>query len=185
VLGRHRKALARLGRLFQAGRVGKTYWAVTRGVPAEPAGVIDLPLAKRSSEARGWWMKADPCGQPAVTAWRVLATAGGLAWLELEPRTGRTHQIRVHLAELGCPVLGDPVYGAREPGAGPLHLHSRAVTLPLHERRPAIEVVAAPPRHVAATLGRLGVPHDRLAAPALSAPAAGTGAPGPDPAARA
>src|SRR5215475_4569825 len=71
VLGRHRKALATLGRLFKSGAIGKCYWAVVEGGPAEDEGVIDLPLARRD-ESRGWWMKPDPAGQPAVTKWKVL-----------------------------------------------------------------------------------------------------------------
>src|SRR5215475_6947889 len=77
VLGRHRKALATLGRLFKTGAIGKTYWAVVEGSPAEDEGVIDLPLGRRD-EARGWWMKPDPHGQPAVTRWKVLGR-GSLA----------------------------------------------------------------------------------------------------------
>src|SRR5215216_3406123 len=71
VLGRHRKALAALGRLFKTGRVGKTYWAVVEGGPAEEEGRIELPLG-RLDATRGWWMKADEAGQPAVTTWKVL-----------------------------------------------------------------------------------------------------------------
>ena len=74
VLGRHRKALAELGRLFKQGRVGKTYWAVVEGGPAEDEGRIDLPLG-RLDESRGWWMKPDPQGQPAVTTWKVMGRA--------------------------------------------------------------------------------------------------------------
>jgi tRNA pseudouridine32 synthase / 23S rRNA pseudouridine746 synthase len=71
VLGRHRKALAKLGRLFKNGAVGKTYWAVVEGTPDTEAGVIELPLG-RLDATRGWWMKHDPQGQPAVTKWKVL-----------------------------------------------------------------------------------------------------------------
>jgi len=71
VLGRHRKALAELGRLFKAGRVGKTYWALVEGGPADDEGRIDLPLGRKDA-TRGWWMKHDPQGQPAVTTWKVL-----------------------------------------------------------------------------------------------------------------
>src|SRR5271167_1196334 len=71
VLGRHRKALAKLGRLFKSGAVGKTYWAVVEGTPDAEAGVIELPLG-RLDETRGWWMRHDPQGQPAVTKWKVL-----------------------------------------------------------------------------------------------------------------
>ena len=70
-LGRHRKALAELGRLFKLGAIGKTYWAVVEGGPGENAGRIDLPLG-RLDIARGWWMKPDPDGQPAATAWKVM-----------------------------------------------------------------------------------------------------------------
>src|SRR5687767_15177614 len=78
VLGRHRKALAMLGKLFKSGRVGKTYWAVVEGGPAEDEGRIALPLA-RLDDKRGWWMKVDPDGQETVTTWKVLGRASGLA----------------------------------------------------------------------------------------------------------
>jgi tRNA pseudouridine32 synthase / 23S rRNA pseudouridine746 synthase len=74
VLGRHRKALAQLGRLFKSGAVEKTYWAVVEGGPEVDEGVIELPLG-RLDASRGWWMKHDPKGQPAVTKWRVLGRA--------------------------------------------------------------------------------------------------------------
>ena len=161
VLGRHRKALAKLGALFSQGKVGKTYVAVVRGTPAEEAGRIELKLAKRSP-TRGWWMAVDPKGQEAITDWRVIARAGALSVLALSPRTGRTHQLRAHLAAVGMPVLGDRIYG-REPAppAGPLlHLHSRRVVLPLKPKEPL--VVAAPlSAHLRATLASFGL--DRAA----------------------
>lgn len=163
VLGRHRKALARLGRLFAAGRVEKVYWAVVVGAPPEPAGRVDLPLAKRSTAKRGWWMAADPeHGRPAATDYRVLGGGtglGDLTWLELRPRSGRTHQIRVHCAEgLGCPVLGETIYGPRPaaPGAAPLHLHARAVAVPLYPNRPPVVATAPVPPHMLAALRACG-----------------------------
>ena len=71
VLGRHRKALAQLGRLFKSGAIEKTYWAVVEGAPDADEGVIELPLG-RLDATRGWWMKHDPEGQPAVTKWQVM-----------------------------------------------------------------------------------------------------------------
>src|SRR5215468_7205226 len=100
VLGRHRKALAELGRLFKAGRVGKTYWAMVEGGPAEDEGRIDLPLGRKDA-TRGWWMQHDPQGQPAATTWKVLGRMERSTWLALEPLTGRTHQLRVHCAAMG------------------------------------------------------------------------------------
>jgi tRNA pseudouridine32 synthase / 23S rRNA pseudouridine746 synthase len=158
VLGRHRKALARLGRLFAEGRVEKTYWAVVEGAPPEPAGRIELALKKRTPAEGGWHMAVDPSGQPAVTDYRLLGSAGGRSWLELKPRTGRTHQIRVHLAALGCPVLGDAAYGAAGPAGpqAPLHLHARAIALPLYPAKPPVTAEAPPPAHMHAALAACG-----------------------------
>ncbi len=114
VLGRHRKALATLGKLFKDGKVGKTYWAVVEGGPAADEGRIDLPLGKRD-DSRGWWMKVDPDGAPSVTTWKVMGRADDngkpITWLALEPLTGRTHQLRVHCAAMNWPIVGDSIYG--------------------------------------------------------------------------
>jgi len=154
VLGRHPKALRRLGTLFAAGRVEKVYWAVVEGQPAEAEGRIETGL-KKLSRGTGWRMVVDPAGQRSVTDYRVLGGAGGRAWLELRPRTGRTHQIRVHCAALGCPVVGDPVYG-KAGSPKPLLLHARAIALPLYPGKPPIAVSASVPPHMLAALERLG-----------------------------
>ena len=157
VLGRHRKALRKLGRLFAAGRVEKIYWAVTVGRPRQSEGRIEAPLRKKTERGAGWRMEIHAGGAAAVTDYRVLGEAGGLAWLELRPRTGRTHQVRVHCALLGCPVVGDPVCG-REQGipVPPLHLHARAVVIPLYPNRDSVAVEAEPPPHMIAALRALG-----------------------------
>lgn len=148
-LGRHAKALARLGKLFSGSGVDKTYWAIVEGGPAEEAGRIDLPLARRSDDPRSWWMKADPAGDPALTRFTVLGRGGGLTWLALSPVTGRTHQLRVHCAALGFPILGDPIYGTAPRNGGPgLQLHARALALPLYPKKPPIRVEAPAPAHM-------------------------------------
>jgi tRNA pseudouridine32 synthase/23S rRNA pseudouridine746 synthase len=156
VLGRHRKALAELGRLFKAGKVGKTYWTVVEGGPTEDEGRIDLPLGRKDA-TRGWWMKHDPQGQPAVTTWKVMGRAGNLTWLALEPLTGRTHQLRVHCAAMGWPILGDSVYGtAPRSGGAALHLHSREIVVPLYKNRAPICVMAPVPLHMHELLNACG-----------------------------
>jgi tRNA pseudouridine32 synthase/23S rRNA pseudouridine746 synthase len=162
VLGRHRKALAELGRLFKAGRVGKTYWAVVEGGPAEDTGRIDLPLGRKDA-SRGWWMKHDPQGQPAATTWKVLGrSAAGkhpLTWLALEPLTGRTHQLRVHCAAMGWPIVGDSVYGNAPRNSAPaLQLHAREIVVPLYKNRPPIRVVAPVPPQMQEQLRACGWP---------------------------
>ena len=102
-----------------------------------------FPLG-RLDETRGWWMKHDPNGQPAVTKWKVLGPLPSrcwgreYSWLALEPVTGRTHQLRVHCAEMGWPIVGDAIYGNAPRSGGPvLHLHAREVVVPLYKNRAA------------------------------------------------
>lgn len=170
VLGRTKPALAALGALFAAGQVEKTYWAVVRGAPPKAEGEMAAPLVKRSTARDGWRMMVDDAGQPASTAWRTLGEADGLAWLELRPRTGRTHQLRVHCAHLGCPILGDARYGG---GAGAMHLLARAVTIPL---TPAVAAAARPPPHMRAALAACGWIAGEDAAGARPAPPGGLAA---------
>jgi tRNA pseudouridine32 synthase/23S rRNA pseudouridine746 synthase len=160
VLGRHRKALALLGKLFKNGQIGKTYWAVVEGGPAEDQGRIDMPLGKLD-ENRGWWMKPDPDGKPATTLWTVMGRADGKTWLALEPLTGRTHQLRVHCAEMGFPILGDNVYGsAPRIGGPPLHLHSREIVVPISKNKPAVVAQAPAPEHMREMLRACGWQED-------------------------
>jgi tRNA pseudouridine32 synthase / 23S rRNA pseudouridine746 synthase len=185
VLGRHRKALAQLGKLFKAGAIDKTYWAVVEGAPDTEQGEIALPLG-RLDVSRGWWVKHDPAGQPAVTKWKVMGRSAPtshwreevdlpqtgrvgmidrhasphpavLAWLALEPLTGRTHQLRVHCAAMGWPIVGDAIYGNAPRHGGPaLHLHAREVVVPLYKNRPPVRVVAPVPEHMRAALAQCG-----------------------------
>jgi tRNA pseudouridine32 synthase/23S rRNA pseudouridine746 synthase len=148
VLGRHRKATASLGLLFKHGKIAKTYWAVVEGGPAENEGTIDMPLGRLNVE-RGWWQKPDPDGQKAVTNWKVLGRGDGLAWLALEPVTGRTHQLRVHSAASGWPIVGDNIYGNGPRFGEPrLHLHSREIVIPISKNKEPVRVVAPAPAHM-------------------------------------
>src|SRR5262249_19821407 len=150
VLGRHRKALAHLGLLFKHGKIGKTYWAVVEGGPEADEGTIDLPLG-RLDEVRGWWMKPDPHGLPSVTTWKVLGRAATgapptivdpdqrLTWLALTPVTGRTHQLRVHCAANGWPIVGDDIYGTAPRFTEPSQmLHAFEVVVPISKNKPPV-----------------------------------------------
>ena len=96
VLGRHRKALALLGKLFKQGKVGKCYWAVVEGGPETDEGRIDIPLAKRD-ETRGWWMKADSHGLPSASTWKVMG------------RGARPHLARARAADWAHPPIARPL----------------------------------------------------------------------------
>ncbi len=150
VIALRRAALISAQALFASGGVEKIYWAVVRGEVSEDQGTISAPLRRLTSPA-GWRMVVDLAdGQDAVTDWRVLGRAAGLTWMEMRPRTGRTHQLRVHCAVLGTPILGDDRYGV---AGGGLHLLSRAIHLKLD---PPVDAVAPPPRHMLSTLERCG-----------------------------
>jgi tRNA pseudouridine32 synthase/23S rRNA pseudouridine746 synthase len=158
VLGRHRKALDRLGKLFKTGRVSKTYWAVVEGAPEGDEGEIDLALG-RLDAARGWWMRPDPLGLPSRTSWRVLGRApdAPLAFIEFTPHTGRTHQIRVHAQAMGWPILGDPIYGSgRREGSPPLHLHARAIVIPMQDSKAPVRAEAPAPAHMLDAMAACG-----------------------------
>jgi len=162
ILARHDKALVRLGKLFTAGAVAKTYWAVVEGGPQDDQGRVDLPLRKVSTIEDGWRMIGDPQGQAAATRWQVKGRGNGMCWLELKPETGRTHQIRVHCASgLGSPILGDPVYGK---SGVMLHLQSHAVSIPYWADRPPVQVSAPVPEHMRAALTACGWNDDSSAA---------------------
>lgn len=154
VLGRHPKALAKLGRLFSGRDTEKTYWAVVEGVPPSDEGVFDMPLLKLNTRS-GWSVKVSPKGQPSLTRYKVMGRGPEMTWLELKPETGRTHQIRVHCAAAGCPVIADRLYGKAEPDRQ-LHLQSHGIVLPLSKTKPPIVVTAPPPAHMATALQACG-----------------------------
>ena len=156
MLGRHRKATASLGLLFKHGKIGKTYWAVVEGGPAEDEGEIDIPLGRLNAE-RGWWQKPDPNGLPSKSRWSVLGRNNGLSWLALEPLTGRTHQLRVHCAAMGFPIVGDNIYGnGPRFGEPSLHLHAREILVPLSRNKPPVRVIAPVPAHLQERLQACG-----------------------------
>ena len=160
LLARHPPARKWVQKAFEAHEVRKRYLAVVGGAVADEEGVIDLPIAKVSSEQAGWRMVADPSGpssgsgqaKPAVTRWRRLAVEGDRSLVEFVPETGRTHQIRVHAREgLGHGIIGDRVYGfpTSDPDTGralPMLLHAERLAVPRPKGK-MINLVAPLPPH--------------------------------------
>jgi 23S rRNA pseudouridine955/2504/2580 synthase len=163
VLARTQKVAQVLTEAFRTKTVRKAYWAVVVGVPELPQGRIDLPLGKRPGKS-GDRMQVDESadGKRAVTLFKTIDHAGRRAtWLEMEPVTGRTHQLRVHMVAIGTPILGDGKYGGQEAfltGAEiskQLHLHARAIRFP-HPAGGSFEISAPLPDHMKATWAYLG-----------------------------
>lgn len=141
ILGRHRQALARLGRLFAEGKIEKTYLALCQGVPAKAKGRVDAPLRKQSTRKDKWWMEVHKDGQFSRTDYEVLNTHADMSLIRFFPKTGRTHQIRVHAAHIGCPLWGDKAYHPN--GGDGFFLHASTITVPLHDKKPPV-IVEAP-----------------------------------------
>lgn len=171
LFARHPSARAKFQQAFEAGTVEKTYLAVVAGVPEDEEGLIDLPLAKKSSAEAGWRMVGDPKGLAARTVWRKLATRDGRSLVEFKPLTGRTHQIRVHAREgLGHGIVGDRVYGV--PG-GPMLLHASRLVVP-RGKREAIDVTAPLPDYFADWADLLPAADTAALSPAVTASARAT-----------
>lgn len=124
------EAYEALARQFRDRSTRKIYWALVKGQPPQKQGVLDAPLARDPRNRQKWAVV--PGGKPSRTRYKVVVSAGGLSLLKLRPLTGRTHQLRVHLAYLGCPILGDPLYAKADPKRpAPLMLHARSLRIRL------------------------------------------------------
>jgi tRNA pseudouridine32 synthase / 23S rRNA pseudouridine746 synthase len=127
LLARTPGVLKALQKAFEAQQVQKTYLAVVEGAPPKAEGAVRAALSKRSSVAKGWRMVVDGQGQSAETRYRILAQEAERTQVELSPRTGRTHQLRVHMAHIGCAIVGDEVYGT---GGARMLLHASRISFP-------------------------------------------------------
>ena len=160
LIARSPRAAAWFAKSFSNRSARKTYWAIVVGVPDIAQGEIDLPLAKQPGSG-GEKMHVHDDGLPSKTRYRVIERAGNsAAWVELQPLTGRTHQLRVHMAAIGHPIVGDGKYGGK--GAfltgtisRKMHLHSRRLRID-HPDGGAIDISAEVPEHFAASLDALG-----------------------------
>ncbi len=135
------EALSWLQKQFSQRKAKKTYLAIVKGEPDNPEAIIDMPIER--NPRRPQTFRVGSRGKAAVTVYKVLKTNGDLSLLELKPTTGRTHQLRVHLAHLGHLIVGDELYGG--PNADRLFLHalSLEITLP-NKQRQTFEAPAPP-----------------------------------------
>jgi 23S rRNA pseudouridine955/2504/2580 synthase len=147
---------------FSTRSARKIYWALVVGVPAIEEGQIDLPLAKQpGSGGEKMMVDQSEAGQPSRTRYRVVDRAGNrAAWVELQPLTGRTHQLRVHMAAIGHPIVGDGKYGGPDAFltgsiSRKMHLHARRLIIDHPDGAP-LDVTAPLPDHFAASMEQLG-----------------------------
>jgi 23S rRNA pseudouridine955/2504/2580 synthase len=161
LLARSARAAAFFAKHFSGRSARKLYWALVVGVPEVEDGFIDLPIAKQPGTG-GEKMHVDMKeGQAARTRYRVIEQAGNrTAWVELQPLTGRTHQLRVHLAAIGHPIVGDGKYGLQEAFltggiSRKMHLHARRIRID-HPDGGKIDVTADLPSHFAESMKTLG-----------------------------
>ena len=161
LLARTPGSAAYFSKRFAGRSAKKIYWALVVGVPDIYSGLIELPIAKQPGTG-GEKMHVDKeNGQPSRTAYQVIERAGSrAAWVALQPFTGRTHQLRVHLAAIGHPIVGDGKYGGPDAFltgtiSRKMHLHARRLKI-AHPDGPAIDVIADLPEHFADSMEQLG-----------------------------
>jgi len=157
ILAKNERAHAALQRAFKDRAVHKTYLALVEGQPPTPVGRVEAPIGRDASHRKRMAIVPGSRGRAALTAYRTLETFPSGCLLEVHPETGRTHQIRVHLAFLGCPVAGDRVYGPRSPriSAPRQMLHAWKLRLQIPGEAEVREFEAAPPQDFESVLHAL------------------------------
>ncbi len=161
LVARTARAAAHFATAFSSRTARKVYWAIVVGVPDIHDGMIELPIAKQPGSGGEKMHVDEKAGSPARTRYRVIERAGNAAaWVELQPFTGRTHQLRVHMAAIGHPIVGDGKYGGKAAFltgtiSRKMHLHARRIRVD-HPDGGLIDVTAELPPHFAESLDDLG-----------------------------
>jgi 23S rRNA pseudouridine955/2504/2580 synthase len=182
LVARTARSAGHFAKAFSGRTAKKVYWALVVGVPDASEGTIDAPLAKQPGTGGEKMHINEEHGLPAKTRWRLIDRAGNrAAWLELQPLTGRTHQLRAHMASIGHPIVGDAKYGGAEAFltggiSRKLHLHARRIRIDAPDGG-KIDVSAELPPHFAESLATLGfspmagdsLPMEQAAAPTREA----------------
>jgi 23S rRNA pseudouridine955/2504/2580 synthase len=166
LVARSARAAGHFSKAFSGRTARKVYWALITGVPSAEEGLIDAPLAKQPGTGGEKMHVDEESGLPAKTRYRLIDRAGNrAAWVELQPLTGRTHQLRAHMAAIGHPIVGDAKYGGAEAFltggiSRKLHLHARRLKIEGLDGKP-IDYTAELPPHFTESLATLGF--DRMA----------------------
>jgi 23S rRNA pseudouridine955/2504/2580 synthase len=161
LLARTARSAGHFAKAFSSRTARKVYWALVVGVPAIEDGFIDLPIGKQPGSGGEKMHVDEKDGQSARTRYRIVDRAGNTtAWVELQPYTGRTHQLRVHMAAIGHPIVGDGKYGGKEAFltgtiSRKMHLHARRLRID-HPKGHQIDVRADLPPHMADSFADLG-----------------------------
>jgi 23S rRNA pseudouridine1911/1915/1917 synthase len=132
-----------LQKQFATRKVKKTYIALVKGTPKEPNAILQLPIERNPKKPQTFRVGSN--GKPAETAYETMATYKGYTLIKLMPHTGRTHQLRVHMHYLGCPIVGDELYGKAEPKLGRMFLHAASLELTTPSRERKIFEAPLPP----------------------------------------
>ncbi|NIJ34681.1 RluA family pseudouridine synthase [Sphingomonas oligoaromativorans] len=161
LIARNARAAAFFAKSFSSRTARKVYWAIIAGVPSIEEGLIELPIAKQPGTGGEKMYVDEKEGSPSRTRYRVIERAGNrAAFVELHPLTGRTHQLRVHMAAIGHPIVGDGKYGGQESFltggvSRKMHLHARRIKID-HPDGGQIDIRAELPTHFADSLKHLG-----------------------------
>ena len=161
LVARSARAAGHFAKTFSSRTARKVYWALVIGVPSPDEGMIDAPLAKQPGSGGEKMHVDEENGQASKTRFRTIDIAGNrAAWVELQPLTGRTHQLRAHMAAIGHPIVGDAKYGGADAFltggvSRKMHLHARRLRVDGLDGKP-IDVTAELPAHFAESLGMLG-----------------------------
>ena len=161
LVARSARAAGHFTKAFAGRTARKVYWAIITGVPSLEEGLIDAPLAKQPGTGGEKMHVDEENGLPAKTRYRLIDRAGNrAAWVELQPLTGRTHQLRAHMAAIGHPIVGDAKYGGADAFltggiSRKLHLHARRLKVEGLDGKP-IDQTAELPQHFSETLTNLG-----------------------------
>jgi 23S rRNA pseudouridine955/2504/2580 synthase len=152
VVAKTQKMATHLADCFKRNSIRKIYWAIVEGVPAPASGTITAPISKGLESQKEKMVVDRKEGKSAQTDYRILKSIKNktLTWLELAPKTGRTHQLRVHCTFMGHPILGDGKYDSQFSKLN-LHLHARSITLFDLDGSP-LTFTAPPPHHIIMTL---------------------------------